>query len=44
MKQIKPIAFEDAHKLTPGEMNALHMETGLHSDIVPASVHKLDRP
>ena len=32
MKKIEPIAFEDAEKLTAAEMNALHLETGLHSD------------
>lgn len=34
MKKIEPIKFEDAVKLTPAEMNALHLETGLHSDAV----------
>ncbi len=42
MKKIDPIAFEDAKKLTAAEMNALHMETGLHSDAVPD--HHLQRP
>lgn len=32
MKKIEPISFEDAEKLTAAEMNALHLETGLHSD------------
>lgn len=33
MKKIDPIDFPDITKLTPGEMNAIHFETGLHSDI-----------
>ena len=34
MKRIQQIAFEDAEKLTAAEMNALHVETGVHSDAV----------
>ena len=34
MTAIKKIDFKDARKLTPAEMNALHIETGEHSDAV----------
>lgn len=33
MKKIDPIAFTDMTKLKPGEMNAIHFETGMHSDV-----------
>ncbi len=32
MKKIEPISFADAKKLTPAEMNAIHISTGQHSD------------
>lgn len=34
MKKIVPINFKDVVKLSPAEMNSIHLETGLHSDSV----------
>lgn len=36
MKTIAPIDFADAEKLTPMQLNDIHLETGLHSDAVKA--------
>jgi len=37
MIEVKKIDFADSKQLTPAEMNALHIETGEHSDAIPFS-------